>query len=81
VALLKLAVRNLQRNKKRTAITLVALVVGVGAMVGVRGFINGFRGMIIENRRQGRRPAARLRRPALHARPPAGAGRWERAAR
>jgi putative ABC transport system permease protein len=53
VALLKLALRNLQRNKKRTAITLVALVVGVGAMVGVRGFINGFRGMIIENQAKG----------------------------
>jgi putative ABC transport system permease protein len=53
VALVKLAVRNLQRNKKRTAITLVALVVGVGAMVGVRGFINGFRGMIIENQAKG----------------------------
>lgn len=53
MALLKLAVRNLQRNKKRTAITMVALVVGVAAMVGVRGFINGFRGMIIENQAKG----------------------------
>lgn len=53
MALLKLAVRNLKRNTKRTAITLVALVVGVGAMVGVRGFINGFRGMIIENQAKG----------------------------
>jgi putative ABC transport system permease protein len=53
VTLLKLAIRNLQRNRKRTAITLVALVVGVGAMVATRGFIAGFRGMIIENQAQG----------------------------
>jgi putative ABC transport system permease protein len=53
VALLKLAMRNLQRNRKRTAITLVALVVGVAAMVGAQGFIQGFRGMIIENQSQG----------------------------
>lgn len=53
MAMLKLAVRNLARNKKRTAITLVALVVGVGAMVGVRGFINGFRGMMVENQQRG----------------------------
>jgi putative ABC transport system permease protein len=53
MALLKLAVRNLLRNKKRSAITLVALIVGVGAMVAVSGFINGFRGMIIENQAKG----------------------------
>lgn len=51
--MLKLAARNLRRNKKRSAITLVALVVGVGAMVGVRGFINGFRGMIVDNQARG----------------------------
>ena len=62
MALVKLAVRNLQRNKKRTAITLVALVVGVGAMVGVRGFINGFRGMIIENQAKGLLGAVQVHR-------------------
>jgi putative ABC transport system permease protein len=53
MALMKLAVRNLLRNRRRTAITLVALIVGVGSMVGVRGFINGFRGMVIENQTRG----------------------------
>jgi putative ABC transport system permease protein len=53
MALVTLALRNLQRNRKRTTITLVALVVGVGAMVAVRGFIVGFRGMIVENQSQG----------------------------
>jgi putative ABC transport system permease protein len=53
VALLKLAARNLRRNQKRSLITLAALVVGVSAMVGARGFINGFRGMIVENQAKG----------------------------
>ncbi len=53
MALLKLAVRNLLRNRKRTVITLVALVVGVSAMIATRAFINGFRGMIIENQTRG----------------------------
>ncbi|MFZ5467815.1 MAG: ABC transporter permease [Myxococcota bacterium] len=47
--LFKLAVRNLTRNRRRTAITLVALVVGVGAMVTLRGFINGLQRMMLEN--------------------------------
>ncbi len=53
MTLVKLAVRNLLRNRRRTVITLVALVVGVGSMVGTRGFINGFRGMVIENQTRG----------------------------
>jgi putative ABC transport system permease protein len=47
--LLSLAARNLLRNRRRTAISLVALVVGVGAMVGLRGFINGQQRVILEN--------------------------------
>src|SRR6476661_8339805 len=47
--LLKLAARNLRRNRRRTAITLVALVFGVMVMVGLRGFINGMQNMIVEN--------------------------------
>lgn len=53
MALFKLAVRNLQRNRRRTVITLAALVFGVAAMIGVKGFIRGFRGNIIENQVQG----------------------------
>lgn len=48
-ALLKLAVRNLMRNRRRTAITLAALVTGVTVMVFLRGFILGQREMLTEN--------------------------------
>lgn len=54
MALLKLAVRNLKRNRRRTAITLVAMVVGVGVMVGLRGFINGQQEVMLENIIKGR---------------------------
>jgi putative ABC transport system permease protein len=47
--LLLLAARNLLRNRRRTAISLVALVVGVGAMVSLRGFINGQQRVALEN--------------------------------
>ncbi|ATB31184.1 ABC transporter permease [Melittangium boletus] len=47
--LLPLATRNLMRNPRRTAISLAALVVGVGAMVGLRGFINGQQRVVLEN--------------------------------
>lgn len=53
MTMLKLAARNLRRNRKRSIITLVALVVGVGAMIGVRGFINGFRATVTENQAKG----------------------------
>jgi putative ABC transport system permease protein len=41
VKLFTLAVRNLTRNRRRTAISLVALVVGVMVIVALRGYING----------------------------------------
>ncbi len=44
-----LATRNLLRNRRRTAIALAALVVGVGAMVVLRGLVNGQQGIILEN--------------------------------
>lgn len=53
MALMKLATRNLRRNRRRTAITFVALVVGVFAMVAMKGFIGGVRGMMEENLSQG----------------------------
>ncbi len=53
MTMLKIAVRNLQRNRRRTVITLAALVFGVAAMIGVKGFIRGFRGNIIENQVEG----------------------------
>ncbi len=54
MAILKLATRNLRRNRRRTAITLAALIIGVGVMVVLRGFINGQQRVIIENIVQGR---------------------------
>lgn len=50
---LKLAVRNLRRNRRRTVITLVALVLGVGAMVAIKGFMIGQRRQILENQQRG----------------------------
>ncbi|MDY7226782.1 ABC transporter permease [Hyalangium rubrum] len=49
MTLLALATRNLMRNRRRTAISLAALVVGVGAMVVLRGLVNGQQRIILEN--------------------------------
>lgn len=49
VTLLALATRNLLRNRRRTAIALAALVVGVGGMVVLRGLVNGQQRIILEN--------------------------------
>ncbi|MBN1204299.1 MAG: ABC transporter permease [Myxococcaceae bacterium] len=49
MTLLALATRNLMRNRRRTAIALAALVVGVGAMVALRGLVNGQQRLILEN--------------------------------
>jgi putative ABC transport system permease protein len=49
VKLIALAARNLTRNRRRTAIALVALVVGVGALVVLRGLVNGQQRIILEN--------------------------------
>jgi putative ABC transport system permease protein len=52
-AVLKLAMRNLRRNRRRTIITFVALVAGVGAMVAIKGFMMGQRRQILENQMRG----------------------------
>src|SRR5690349_4380984 len=49
MGLMGLAGRNLSRNRRRTVISLVALIVGVGAMVSLRGFINGQQRAILDN--------------------------------
>ncbi|HYH96277.1 ABC transporter permease [Hyalangium sp.] len=49
MTLLSLAARNLLRNRRRTAIALAALVVGVGGMVVLRGLVNGQQRIILEN--------------------------------
>ncbi|MEW5849561.1 MAG: ABC transporter permease [Myxococcota bacterium] len=42
-----IASRNLLRNRRRTLLTLAALAVGVFAVVGVRGFLNGLQGSLL----------------------------------
>src|SRR5262245_34061928 len=44
-----LAARNLFRNRRRTALSLAALIVGVGANIALRGFVTGQQRMIIDN--------------------------------
>lgn len=48
-----LAFRNLTRNRRRTALTLAALTVGVTAVIGVRGFLNGVQNTLITSVAQG----------------------------
>ncbi|MBX7098260.1 MAG: FtsX-like permease family protein [Myxococcaceae bacterium] len=62
MTLLKVASRNLRRNRRRTTITLVALVVGVVVLVGLRGFINGQQRVLVENLIQGRLGAVQVHR-------------------
>ncbi len=45
--LLPIALRNLARNRRRTALTVAALAIGVMGAVGVRGFLNGLQESII----------------------------------
>lgn len=61
-ALLRLAARNLARNRRRTAIALVALVLGIGSMVAIRGFINGQQRSVIENLVEGQLGALQVHR-------------------
>jgi|CXWL01.1.fsa_nt_gi putative ABC transport system permease protein len=60
MALLKLAVRNLRRNRRRSAITLAAMIIGTLAMTTLRGFINGMQRMIIDNQVTGRMGAVQV---------------------
>ncbi len=60
--LLPLATRNLLRHPRRTSISLAALVVGVGAMVGLRGFMNGQQRVLLENVVQGQVGALQVHR-------------------
>jgi putative ABC transport system permease protein len=42
IALLRMALRNLTRNRRRTGVTLAALVLGVAAVIVLRGLSDGF---------------------------------------
>jgi putative ABC transport system permease protein len=46
--LLRLALRNLVRHRRRTLVTLAAVAVGVSAVVGVRGVLDGLQGTLID---------------------------------
>ncbi|MBX7114882.1 MAG: FtsX-like permease family protein [Myxococcaceae bacterium] len=60
MALLKLAVRNLRRNRRRSTITLAAMIIGTVAMTCLRGFINGQQRVIIDNQVEGRMGAVQV---------------------
>lgn len=45
--LLRLAFRNLTRNRRRTLLSLAAIMIGIGALVSFRGFVNGQRRMML----------------------------------
>lgn len=49
VSLGRIALRNVLRNRRRTLITLSALLIGVGVMVSVRGVLNGLQVGLVEN--------------------------------
>src|SRR2546430_6880068 len=49
MTLVQLAARNLSRNRRRTAISLAALMICIAAMITFRGFINGQQRVILEN--------------------------------
>ena len=51
--LFTIALRNVLRNRRRTLITLAALVVGVGVMVTVRGVVNGLQRALVTNVSEG----------------------------
>lgn len=51
--LLSMAVRNVLRNRRRTAITLAALAIGVTAVGSIRGILNGLQGAIVRGTVEG----------------------------
>ena len=46
---LRIAIRNVVRNRRRTAISAAAIFLGVCVMVSIRGFVNGFQNSMIDN--------------------------------
>ncbi len=60
--LMRIAVRNVVRNKRRTVITLLALLIGVGVMVSVRGLLNGLQASMIESVTKGQVGALQVHR-------------------
>lgn len=49
MTLLKIASRNILRNKKRSLIVILAITIGLGALVFLRGFASGAQGQMVDN--------------------------------
>lgn len=61
-SIVTIALRNILRNTRRTLLTLAALVVGVGVMVGVRGLLNGLHDSMIDTVTKGQTGALQVHR-------------------
>lgn len=57
-----MAIRNVLRNRRRTAITLAALAIGVAAVGNIRGILNGFQDAIIRGSVEGTTGAIQVHR-------------------
>lgn len=60
--LLSLAVRNVRRNRRRSAITLGAIILGVTSAVVLRGFSEGFLNLVVDDVVNGRVGALQVHR-------------------
>ena len=58
--LLRIALRNVFRNKRRTAISVFAIFIGIGVMVAIRGFVNGFQRSLVTNTVEARLGAVQI---------------------
>ena len=54
-SLLRIAFRNVWRNRRRSIITFSAVFLALGVMVGIRGFLNGMQETIRERKKAARR--------------------------
>ena len=62
MTLLALALRNLTRHRRRTLVTVGALVIGVAAVVAARGFINAQHALMLEGAVNGQLGAVQVHR-------------------
>jgi putative ABC transport system permease protein len=60
--LLRIAIRNVARNRRRTLITLAALFIGVGVMASMRGLLNGLQRALVTNVAEGQTGALQVHR-------------------
>jgi putative ABC transport system permease protein len=61
-SLLALAARNVARNRRRSLVTLAAVLLGVAAVLVIRGITNGFVRMMVDEVVQGRTGALQVHR-------------------